>query len=156
MHLETISHAGDSTNELLAEQFTGSPDGVRDALDAMRNGLNTINASDEETFSAELVIAEALNNVVEHALADIQAPTFFLSMKKVSDGVRVDIRDQGHPMPDGRPPIGDLPEITENTNNLPEGGFGWFLIRELARDLSYARVEDENQLSFRLSICTGA
>ena len=32
----------------------------------------------------------------------------------------------------------------------PEGGFGWGLIRDLASNLTYARHEGENHLSFTI------
>jgi serine/threonine-protein kinase RsbW len=38
-----------------------------------------------------------------------------------------------------------------DVSNLPEGGFGWFLIRALSRDLDYRRVGGRNLLSFRLN-----
>ena len=33
---------------------------------------------------------------------------------------------------------------------LPEGGFGWDLIRQLTTGLAYARVEGRNELTFRM------
>jgi serine/threonine-protein kinase RsbW len=37
-------------------------------------------------------------------------------------------------------------------DDLPEGGFGWFLIRELTKDLQYVRHEDQNRLTFSIPI----
>ena len=34
-------------------------------------------------------------------------------------------------------------------DTMPEGGYGWFLIRELVQDLVYDRQNDENILFFR-------
>jgi serine/threonine-protein kinase RsbW len=36
--------------------------------------------------------------------------------------------------------------------DLPEGGFGWYLIRSLTEELSYRRSNGINRLSFQL--CT--
>jgi serine/threonine-protein kinase RsbW len=36
--------------------------------------------------------------------------------------------------------------------DLPEGGFGWFLIKDLAKDVVYARVEGENRLQLRVAV----
>ncbi len=54
-------------------------------------------------------------------------------------------------MPDGELPIGRLtdPKIAKD---LPEGGFGWFLIRNLSQDLTYDRDEDKNILGFCISV----
>ncbi|WP_280514091.1 hypothetical protein [Allosediminivita pacifica] len=35
---------------------------------------------------------------------------------------------------------------------LPEGGFGWFLIHELARELAYRHDGGMNRLTFRLPL----
>ena len=35
---------------------------------------------------------------------------------------------------------------------LPEGGFGWFLICDLATELGYTRAHDRNLLAFRLPL----
>ena len=45
-------------------------------------------------------------------------------------------------------PEGTLAEIGSEVEDLPEGGFGWFLIRTLTNDLSYLRLQEQNILSF--------
>jgi len=61
------------------------------------------------------------------------------------------VLDDGRPMPEGRLPCGreDWPTARDQ---LPEGGFGWFLIRTLAMDLCYNRIEGRNRLAFRLTV----
>jgi len=137
---------------IVRAEFSGTPDGVRDALRKIRSGLTAFQVGGEEAFSAELVIAEALNNVVEHALEGTEHPVFRLSLRQSQNGVLVEIRDRGRPMPADRPPLGAAPSLSVDPAALPEGGFGWFLIRELARDLEYRRIAGENRLSFRLAI----
>ena len=39
--------------------------------------------------------------------------------------------------------------------DMPEGGFGWFLIKDLAKDVTYHRVKAENHLSLRLAVAIG-
>ena len=54
-------------------------------------------------------------------------------------------------MPGGRPPAGRLPDGADCALvDLPEGGFGWHLIRTLTRDLAYVRSGGCNRLSFLL------
>ena len=36
--------------------------------------------------------------------------------------------------------------------DLPEGGFGWFLIRSLTRDLTYLREDGYNMLCFCVDV----
>ena len=137
---------------VVSAEYLGTPSGVRDALCKVRSGLVALRTGEEERFSAELVLAEALNNIVEHALSGLQNPAFRLSLMRSQDGVLVEIRDRGRPMPANCPPLGQAPTLFVDVADLPEGGFGWFLIRELARDLEYERIAGENVLSFRLAI----
>jgi len=102
---------------------------------------------DEALGLAEVVLAEALNNIVEHAYAG-QPGELDLRVETVAGGVRCLIVDHGRPMPGGAPPEGHAPRI--DPRDLPEGGFGWFLIRALARDIGYRRCEGRNHLSFLL------
>ena len=122
---------------------------------AVRGGLASLLASpllcslnDAARGTAEIVLAEVLNNIVEHAYADMSG-NIQITLCSRAGGVFVDIHDQGHPFPQEALPQGTLPQ-TCPTNGLPEGGFGWFLIRSLVQNLTYRRVNVENHLSFLL------
>ena len=54
-------------------------------------------------------------------------------------------------MPDHTLPMG-LPQPIGVDKDLPEGGFGWFLIRSLTENLTYRRIDARNHLSFQLII----
>ncbi|MFN6979493.1 MAG: ATP-binding protein, partial [Gemmobacter sp.] len=62
-------------------------------------------------------------------------------------GMRCAITDRGAPMPGLALPEGRLPPPGPE---VPEGGFGWHLIRSLARDLEYERQDGFNRLRFNL------
>ncbi|MBI1173023.1 ATP-binding protein [bacterium] len=96
--------------------------------------------------TTEIVLAEALNNVVEHAYARF-AGEIEVELRRDSDQLRFHIKDKGLPMPDAEPPAG-YPPAVGSFDDLPEGGFGWFLIRTLSCDLAYRREGDLNLLSF--------
>jgi serine/threonine-protein kinase RsbW len=55
-------------------------------------------------------------------------------------------------MPEGKAPNGSPAPLDCDTEELPEGGFGWFLIRDLAHELNYTRISGKNLLSFRISV----
>lgn len=121
---------------------------------AVRAGLRRLMASPaladlpaDLRQEAELVLAEVLNNIAEHAYAD--GPGLIeVQVAAQGDGLACYVRDRGAPMPGGVPPSGGLPAATGP--DLPEGGFGWHLIRTLTRDLSYARDRGGNRLTFRI------
>ena len=130
--------------------FPATTHSVRDGLVRLLASPALAALGDEDRGTAELLLAEALNNVVEHAYAR-WAGDIRVSLQAGVNHVLVRIIDQGLPMPGGAPPKGDLPEIGAQ-EDLPEGGFGWFLIRNLAEDLSYLRLGDCNALSFRIPV----
>ena len=121
---------------------------IHEAMDALEgSGLTA-----EELSTVEIVLAEALNNVVEHAYTADDPGVIHLTLRFRGSGLMVEIRDTGRPMPSGRAPIGLHPMVETENDPMPEGGYGWYLIRELVRDLIYDRRDGENLLVFRLAI----
>ena len=121
---------------------------VADPL-AVRDGLVRIMASApmaalsvDHRSTAEIVLAEALNNITEHAYADGTGP-IAISLVATPAGLDCHIQDSGREMPGGSLPVGTLPE-----EELPEGGLGWSLIRSLTQGLSYQRKGGQNHTRF--------
>lgn len=100
--------------------------------------------------TAELVLAEALNNIVEHAY-DRDDGQIELRLTQMGGRLSCDVLDAGLPMPNGELPAG-LAQVIGKDVDLAEGGFGWFLIRTLTEDLMYRRIDARNHLSFKLKI----
>lgn len=119
---------------------------VRDGLQSLMSCDLLGGLTDESRGTAEIVLAEALNNVVEHAYSRYPGKIEVL-MRRHDPDLQFDISDTGLPMPGAEPPYGHLKEVLE-VEDLPEGGFGWFLIRSLAHNLAYRRIGDRNLLSF--------
>jgi serine/threonine-protein kinase RsbW len=136
----TAGDAGDVRLTLAADG-----DSIRVALSMLAAHLAAAGLTPDDCATAELVLAEVLNNVAEHAYAG-QGGQVAVALTVGRGGVRCRVTDRGHPMPGGTPPAGMLPEA--RADDLPEGGFGWFLIRELSCELRYARIGDKNVLSF--------
>lgn len=136
----TACTAGDLRLTLAADG-----ESIRAALAILAAHLSAAGLAPDHCATAELVLAEVLNNVAEHAYAG-QGGQVAVALRIEPAGVRCRVTDRGHPMPGGAPPEGLLPAL--HPHDLPEGGFGWFLIRELSRELRYARIAGENVLSF--------
>ena len=132
--------------------FRATFDNVRRAIEEAMVSLEPLALSDEDCDSVQIVLAEALNNVVEHAYRGAEPGEVKLVLRHGRAGLLIEIRDKGKPMPNGRTPTGEHPSRALGADELPEGGFGWFLIRELARDLIYDRENGENFLIFRMAI----
>ena len=122
--------------------------------DQMSATIRQIMASDTlcdlspgDRANAELLLAEVMNNIGEHAYAGGAGP-IRLRLDRAAHLLTLQFEDAGRAMPGGDLPAGHLPEAS----NLPEGGFGWFLIRALASDLSYQRAAGHNHLTLRLRL----
>lgn len=111
-----------------SDLFLGLPEGIRQ--------------------NAEIVLAEVMNNVVEHAYAQRQGD-ITLDIDPNPSGLVCQIRDSGAPMPGLALPQGQF-QALDRIDDLPEGGFGWFLIRSLTENLRYHREGCLNTLTFCL------
>ncbi|MGP9788734.1 ATP-binding protein [Roseinatronobacter sp. NSM] len=115
---------------------------IREVLEAVDVFLKENATHPQLHDDLALVLAEVCSNIARHAYGhDHGKITLHLSL--VGDGVECLVRDHGvefNPLAqDDMPPDPDA---------LCEGGYGWFLIKELTRDLQYSRKMSENILGF--------
>ncbi|SFO34941.1 serine/threonine-protein kinase RsbW [Roseovarius lutimaris] len=120
---------------------------VRDTLLTVRSRLLAEGVSDETSGSVELAMAEALNNIVEHAYATGESRDIMLKVSIKPDRLCFLLCDGGAPLPGLCLPQGKLPDPSGPRDDLPEGGFGWFLIRDLAERVAYERRDGMNHLT---------
>ncbi|OOY13678.1 hypothetical protein BMG00_07915 [Thioclava marina] len=132
--------------------FPATAMAVRDALrSALARFIRVM--TEEEAGTLELILAEVLNNIVEHSYHDSAKGHVTLSIVRDKRGLSCSVSDDGIALP----PSCFCPDARANCDrpdpeSLPEGGFGWFLIRDLATDLGYHRHEGRNLFAFRLPI----
>lgn len=134
--------------------FTSSEAGVRKALAQLMRHLQRHAVGEDDRGKIQLVLAEALNNIVEHGYADGREGPIGLQCTLSRQGLHITVTDHGMEVPprvlfpepatDPRGFPGLLPD------NLPEGGWGWFLINELAENLIYRRRGGRNELQLHL------
>lgn len=130
---------------LLRLTIQGTPEAVSAALHALFTGPDCLPLPVDTGGDAQIVLAEAMNNIVEHAYAD-RVGQIDVTFWDTATGLVCRLVDNGAPLPDVLPE-GQLP-ATEG--DLPEGGFGWFLIRTIARDIVHRRAEGLNYLTFSI------
>lgn len=131
--------------------LTATTMAVRAALGDLRLRLAAHGLSDAGCGTVELVLAEALNNIVEHAYPADQPGGILLAVSMTRDRLCFRLHDQGIPLPGLAPPVGARPDPGVAQAALPEGGFGWYLIRDLTDVLSYARQNGENILTLEFA-----
>ncbi|WP_298498847.1 ATP-binding protein [uncultured Maritimibacter sp.] len=132
--------------------FPATQTSVRRALSTAMSALRGFGVDDDTRATAEIVLAEALNNVVEHAYEDRGHGIIELEAWRDGRILRFRLRDDGLPMPGNVIPERLPSDILIGTADLPEGGFGWSLIRDLTVDLAYHRDGTRNELCFGLSM----
>lgn len=114
--------------------------------------LDPLGLSDVATSSGKIPLQEALNNVVEHASPDGAPGDAKLVVRHGRAELSVEIRNSAKPMPNGHALLGQHPTDLQPNNDLPKGGFGWFHIREPAKDFVYDRKNGDRFLIFRMAI----
>lgn len=121
---------------------------IRDTIDRLRAAGLVENLAGE----VEIALSEAVNNVVEHAYPEAE-PGLVRILCSLGPG-RLDVRihDSGKPMPQERLPPGLAADVSVARIDLPEGGFGWFLIRQLTSEIRYDRCDGNNNLSLRFDL----
>ncbi len=97
----------------------------------------------------KIALAEAINNVVEHSYAGITPAKVKVRCRLHRNWLEILISDTGNPLPGFRVPDGVPAPLGSSIEELPEGGFGWFLIHELTSEIRYDRSDDRNRLSLR-------
>ncbi|MGY6410940.1 MAG: ATP-binding protein [Alkalilacustris sp.] len=156
MRGERVSQGQDPSlrsTALLSLNFPAEPAAIRDALACAMAALDRLELGGECLGDVELVLAEVLNNVHRHAYGEQPGQIGLELYRRLDEDVLVcTVTDSGCTMPGGRLPAGDAVAVDVRSEALPEGGFGWFLIRSHALALDYRREEDGNRLVVHLAL----
>ncbi|WP_347311571.1 ATP-binding protein [Defluviimonas sp. SAOS-178_SWC] len=137
--------------DLFRAAFIAEPIAVRDALrGAVARFARRITT--EDAGALELALAEVLNNVAEHAYAEMQPGPVALYLRRAGGDLHCVIEDRGRPMPGLALPERQLRTVATTIDDLAEGGWGWALIRDLTADLAYSRKDGRNRLTFRIPL----
>lgn len=95
--------------------------------------------------TVQLVLAEVLNNIVEHAYPDAPGK-IELELGATSTGLSALVSDHGKPLPWSEVRVETAFPAPDPRKDLREGGFGWHIITTLATDVRYVRDSDVNRL----------
>jgi serine/threonine-protein kinase RsbW len=99
--------------------------------------------SDDKLGQLELMMVEAVNNVIEHAYELQAGNDVRVRVEYSPQAVHLIISDSGHTMPDE---LHSEAREMPNPEDLPEGGWGMGLIHLLADSILYIRDAKGNHL----------
>ncbi|MFV0358383.1 ATP-binding protein [Tropicimonas sp.] len=143
--------AGTGRHPAIERRLGATPQAVRQTLVDITHTLGERGYSSVDCDGIEAVLAEILNNIVEHAYRGRRDGWIALRLDPVPGAVICRVTDGGAPMPGDTAPRGRPRDLDVAAADLPEGGFGWFLIRELSQQLHYDRTPGQNNLSVRIA-----
>lgn len=127
---------------------------VRHAVQSVCKSLKSFDISDLTLVTVEIILAEVMNNIVEHAYARHSGGDIDLSCSRGSSSIHFEVIDQGKMFPGGEIPSKQNHDLGTDLQDLPEGGFGWGLIRDMTTLLAYRRCEGRNILRFSVAVET--
>lgn len=136
----------DRRQDGFALSFRATAAEARAGLCAMSERLGRCGLPRSRLGDVEIAVTEAVNNVVEHGFPGRPAGRIRIGCRLAAGRLEIRICDDGAPMPGGRVPPGVPADLPPRRGDLPEGGFGWFLIRQLASDIRYYRENGTNRL----------
>lgn len=108
----------------------------------IRKYLADNNLEEHLCNAVEICLTEALNNVIKHSYGGDNSRMIDINIKKNSKFLEIEIVDAG--LPRKNLIIPDLDFDPNDIENLPEGGMGLFIIKQLMDELSYSSKEGKN------------
>ena len=110
--------------------------------------LCTLTPLDYETIEEiNLCVVESVNNAVEHSYANQSGKEVQVKIDLQPDCLILDIIDTGIGLKDGKLPDIKLNEVDpKDIQNLPEGGWGLYIILNAVDEMDYFREGQTNTL----------
>ena len=136
---------------VMSWKLAANPVSVRKTLIELDAHISEkINVSKGRRENAQIVLAEVLNNIVEHAYGPDRGGFIKVQIEKVDAALAFTIHDFGRPMKDQKLPQPKTPVLSKEREDLSEGGYGSYIVQLLCEKLDYVRNGDENVLTLRI------
>ena len=100
-------------------------------------------------MNLNLVLEEAVTNVIMYAYPQEQNECIYLTAKKQDDKLVFVLTDSGKAFDPTQTPDAD---ITLSADERKIGGLGIFLIRKIMNEVKYERIDDKNVLTLEKEI----
>ncbi|MDO4755437.1 MAG: ATP-binding protein [Parabacteroides sp.] len=103
-----------------------------------------LNLPHDLVFNLNLVLEEAVSNVILYAYPKDQTKEIYLLAKKIDDNLLFILTDTGKEFDPTQMPNAD---ITLEAEERPIGGLGIYLIRQIMNTVEYNRINGKNVLT---------
>ncbi|MBR4302526.1 MAG: ATP-binding protein [Bacteroidaceae bacterium] len=100
--------------------------------------------SPDVVFNLNLVLEEAVVNVINYAYPKEEHQSIYLSAKLLEGSIVFVLTDTGLEFDPTKAPDAD---ITLSADDRPIGGLGIFLIRQIMNEVKYERIDGKNVLT---------
>ena len=131
----------------LAMNITSTPEQVRHACEALHGLCEQAGMARTEVYQFELCLAEALNNIIEHAFGGKQDHSIHIDLSVDQDYVAADVT---YPTQQQWPAEllleATLPMPIDD--ELPERGFGNYLIKHLMDQIDITHQDGQTKIYF--------
>ena len=122
---------------------------LKTVAEFVRNGAVEASLTEARTDELDLLVEEAFMNVCRHAYPDNINGNATVTYSVPAPGeLSIEVADQGLEF---NPLMAEAPDVTLSLEHRTPGGLGIFLIKTLARSLTYRRESGWNRLSFSIS-----
>ena len=132
-----------------ALHFTSDVARLEEVRQFVREATDGLRPSETSLFELQLVVVEAVTNVIEHAYQGIAGKPIFLEIECAGRDILLTLRDRGHPFDLGSHPDLDVARHVADGNR---GGLGVFLMRRFLSDLALAREDGWNVMRMRFGL----
>jgi sigma-B regulation protein RsbU (phosphoserine phosphatase) len=118
-------------------------------LEEVKEKLNKIfqanNLSIETNEDAQLIVEEVLVNIIQHGYEPPAKGNIDLEIEIFDEELKITFQDNGKPFN----PISEIVavDLSMDEEQRALGGFGFFLVKELAKRLDYQYVKNRNILT---------
>ncbi len=143
------------TEETKVRTFPARLDEFRHIIDFVTLSAERANLNPQIVFRLKLAVEEAVTNICNYAYLEESAinsltyayenPTRLeIQVEEDADTFRLDISDQGEAF---NPLLAPAPAFGDSLENFDTKGLGIHLLRKMADDVEYQRIEGKNVLS---------
>ena len=138
----------DPPDEVLRCRFPATAPAVSTQIANLQSAFAKRGLAEDLRSDVTIVLGEVLNNIVEHALENVDGAWVMLEVTRENGRLHVETVDRGAALPPALLASADQPKLDVPVDDLPEGGFGWFIIHSLTEDMIYERDDGTNRLNF--------